>query len=641
MSMSADDRLTNIEHRLAVLEDLVRRGLTAERAAPIATATQTPVLERLAQTPVAATTAPQPPSPPRAPRLSIEQWFGQRGMLGIGVLLLLLGGAYFLKVAIDRDWISPATRCIGAIVAGLAVAAVGWRTYRRGTAVFGASLIGAGAGIVYLGIWAASRWYSLVSLEMGLIGLAVITIATYAAAHQLEIEPLGFAAAVGALLGPIVIGSNDPSANALLLYLGGVGITLGAAAVHRKWRRTTMFVIWIAAVLGISAARHADPFLATAFAVTVALTALWLRRRWVESGLIGFCGGAILLLLIPRPPGAPWLVIAGGVLLAAPIWWDELRGNVGPGGGVFGSARPWSPAESFLFYLAPLVLGATVANGYQAWGAAHPGAIALIVAAPYLLVGYLPATPWQRSRAVFAFVGTTELAIAAFNWQGLGITAAAVLLGLGLLWAALDHLQQRVDGRWFALLALGFAAARFSAIVRAEDGAAFVDSWAITIWVSIVAVAALASGLWRKSDDGYQELRESVPAILWVIAGALLLGGVTNELIRLAGQRGYTPDVVRLAGGLAVSAWWAVFAGALVVFGFARRSTAVRIAGLTVAGGAVIKVLFVDLANLDQLYRVGSFIVLAVVLLLVAYLYNRQARTLRDGSDNPTNVIAS
>ena len=47
------------------------------------------------------------------------------------------------------------------------------------------------------------------------------------------------------------------------------------------------------------------------------------------------------------------------------------------------------------------------------------------------------------------------------------------------------------------------------------------------------------------------------------------------------------------------------------------------------------KVLFFDLANLDQLYRVGSFIILAVVLLLVAYLYHRQAAGTRDEVSTP------
>lgn len=620
--MSIEDRLASLEHRLGVIEELVRRGLLPGQSAAAAAA----VLPRSVPNPTPPVT-PTPVTPARSGNLSAEQWFGQRGVLGVGVFLLILAGAYFLKVAIDRGWISPVARCIVAILVGHAVAAMGWRAYRRGTETYGASLIGAGSGIIYLGIWAASRWYSLVSLELGIVGLAVIAIATYAVAHRLEIEALGFAAALGALLGPIVIGSNDPSANALLLYLGGVGVTLGVAAVRRQWRLTTLLIVATSLLLALPAASRAKAILAFAFAVTGGLAALWLRRRWVEVGLIGFLGAGGMLLLITAPSGASWLIIAGGVLLAAPIWWSELYGNITwPDGGVFGSAKPWSPSESFFFYLVPLLIAATIATAYGQWTTAHPGAIALLVAVPYLVVGYLPIAAWQRSRPAFALVGTTAAGLAAFNWPGLGIGTVLTLLGLTLLWAAIDHLQRRADGRWYALLALGGAAMRFGDIVRAPGGAAFVDLWAITFWMIIAVIAALAMGLWRVVAAGYQELVVSrVPAILWLTAGGLLFAGVTHELIRLVGQLGFTPVVVLLASGLAVSTWWALFAGGLVVFGFYRKLTPVRIAGLLVAGLAVVKVLFFDLANLDQLYRVGSFIILAVVLLLVAYLYHRQA----------------
>ena len=46
-------------------------------------------------------------------------------------------------------------------------------------------------------------------------------------------------------------------------------------------------------------------------------------------------------------------------------------------------------------------------------------------------------------------------------------------------------------------------------------------------------------------------------------------------------------------------------------------------AGLVVAGLAVGKVILFDLSSLDALYRVASVAGLGVVLLGVAYLYNR------------------
>ena len=106
----------------------------------------------------------------------------------------------------------------------------------------------------------------------------------------------------------------------------------------------------------------------------------------------------------------------------------------------------------------------------------------------------------------------------------------------------------------------------------------------------------------------------------------MLFFGVTNELTRFFEQTVMSRSTARLAGGLAVSAWWAVFAAGLVILGFQRKLKAVRIAGLAVSGLAVAKVLLFDLSELDALYRIASVFTLGLVSLGVAYLYHRHAK---------------
>ena len=114
---------------------------------------------------------------------------------------------------------------------------------------------------------------------------------------------------------------------------------------------------------------------------------------------------------------------------------------------------------------------------------------------------------------------------------------------------------------------------------------------------------------------------------LWLTAGLLLLFGVTGELRRHFVLASSSAETAGLAGGLAVSAWWLVFASALVLLGFRRALKPVRLAGLAVAGLAVVKVIMFDLAALDALYRVGSVFLLALVALSLAYLYYRHDRS--------------
>ena len=84
-----------------------------------------------------------------------------------------------------------------------------------------------------------------------------------------------------------------------------------------------------------------------------------------------------------------------------------------------------------------------------------------------------------------------------------------------------------------------------------------------------------------------------------------------------------------------MSAWWLLFAAALVILGFRLSLQPARVAGLCVAGLAVAKVVLFDLSSLDALYRVGSVFLLALVALSLAYLYYRHDRSERRVTRRP------
>jgi hypothetical protein len=72
-----------------------------------------------------------------------------------------------------------------------------------------------------------------------------------------------------------------------------------------------------------------------------------------------------------------------------------------------------------------------------------------------------------------------------------------------------------------------------------------------------------------------------------------------------------------------VSVAWAMEGFALVAAGFALRDRMLRTSGLGVFGVLVLKILFVDLAGAETIYRILSFIVAGVILLLVSFAYAR------------------
>ncbi len=72
-----------------------------------------------------------------------------------------------------------------------------------------------------------------------------------------------------------------------------------------------------------------------------------------------------------------------------------------------------------------------------------------------------------------------------------------------------------------------------------------------------------------------------------------------------------------------ISIYWSLFAITLLLAGILKGRAALRGIGLVLLGGTILKVFFVDLAGLDQLYRIIAFIVLGVVVLAGSFLYFR------------------
>jgi uncharacterized membrane protein len=244
-----------------------------------------------------------------------------------------------------------------------------------------------------------------------------------------------------------------------------------------------------------------------------------------------------------------------------------------------------------------------------------------MIALPYLFAGY------HRTRPVFALFGAAASGVAAWqHWSGVELVWA--LLALTFVWAGLDHVFKREDGRWYALATLWATLDQLftgALLTRPSSEPAFRGAWALALWGVAAVTVALARGLWRSVTS--QNLAPLIRGGLWTIAGAMVLFGATGEIDRYFELQTLSSADANLAAGLAVSAWWLVFAAALIALGFRKNLKQARVAGLAVAGLAVVKVLVFDLSSLDALYRVGSVFILGLVFLLLAYLYHRQGRT--------------
>ena len=84
----------------------------------------------------------------------------------------------------------------------------------------------------------------------------------------------------------------------------------------------------------------------------------------------------------------------------------------------------------------------------------------------------------------------------------------------------------------------------------------------------------------------------------------------------------------RLAAHMAISLVWGVYASGLLVFGFAKRVRVARLSALGLFGVTALKLVFVDLAGVQEVYRIISFVVLGLLIIAASYLYHRAEKQL-------------
>jgi uncharacterized membrane protein len=78
-----------------------------------------------------------------------------------------------------------------------------------------------------------------------------------------------------------------------------------------------------------------------------------------------------------------------------------------------------------------------------------------------------------------------------------------------------------------------------------------------------------------------------------------------------------------------LTAAWSAVAFAVFIAGLALRERPYRLGGFAMLALAVGRVFFVDVWELETIYRIISFLALGVVLLALGYLYNRFSEQIR------------
>ena len=289
---------------------------------------------RPAPTPSRPAPTPSRPVPSDVPRERIKvDWeliLGGNWLARIGVLAVVIGVAFFLKLAFDNQWIGEAGRVALGVTGGIGLLIAGELLHRR-YPIYAQALLGGGIAVLYVSIFAAFSFYGLLDIypAAGLLFLFSVTAAALALRH--DSTALAVIGILGAFAGPFILGAYPPTPTVrqtfasdasaqIMVYVAIVDLGVLALSTVRNWRWFTLlallgslasFGIWYGEYGEETAVTIVQGSLTAIFLIFIGVTTLFhvIWRRAAQE-----FDHALMVI-----NAAAYLGISYGVL------WDEFR----------------------------------------------------------------------------------------------------------------------------------------------------------------------------------------------------------------------------------------------------------------------------------------------------------------------------
>lgn len=161
----------------------------------------------------------------------------------VGIVTLVLGIGYFVKYAIDQNWINETFRVLIGIFLGLSIIGIAHRI-RKNFEVFSSILIGGGISVLYFTLTIAFREYQIFSQNITFVLLTVVTLFSIVLALIYKRQVLAIFSIIGGFCAPLMISTGESNFIFLFSYLALLNIGM----LYMSWRKNWQIISFIAFV---------------------------------------------------------------------------------------------------------------------------------------------------------------------------------------------------------------------------------------------------------------------------------------------------------------------------------------------------------------------------------------------------------
>jgi uncharacterized membrane protein len=166
---------------------------------------------------------------------NMEYKFGSKIATWVGTIAVIFGVGFFLRYAINQNWISESVRVIMGVVAGFALLGLGEFTQKKYKG-YGNVVSGGGLGVLYLSFYAAHGFYDLVSMPIAFSAMVFVTAIGVFLAIRYDSLPLAIFSQIGGFITPVILSSGENMANELFAYIAILDLGILAVANWKLWR---------------------------------------------------------------------------------------------------------------------------------------------------------------------------------------------------------------------------------------------------------------------------------------------------------------------------------------------------------------------------------------------------------------------
>lgn len=178
----------------------------------------------------------------------LEKFIGENLINKIGITVLLLGIAFFVKYAIGQDWIKEAGRVSIGIGCGLIL--IGLAHYLRNTyRSFSSVLAGGGIAVFYFTIAFAFHQYQLFSQTAAFAIMVAITVFAVLLSILYNKPELAVIAVIGGYITPFLVSNGSGNYIVLFTYLLILNAGMLALAYFKKWQVISVIALFFTLVI--------------------------------------------------------------------------------------------------------------------------------------------------------------------------------------------------------------------------------------------------------------------------------------------------------------------------------------------------------------------------------------------------------